>query len=56
LLRGAVPGFDSIDEGLCTIEMLFDAEDRPIDYRFLEANAQFERQTGLHDAIGSTRR
>jgi PAS domain S-box-containing protein len=44
--------FDSIDEGFCTIEVLFDDERRPVDYRFIEANAQFERQTGLHDAIG----
>ncbi len=39
--------FESIDEGFCVIEMLFDAEDRPIDYRFLEANPVFERQSGF---------
>jgi PAS domain S-box-containing protein len=45
--------FNSIDEGFCIIEMLFDGE-KPVDYRFLEVNAAFERQTGLADVIGRT--
>jgi two-component system sensor kinase FixL len=44
--------FNTIDEGFCIIEMIFDAEGRPVDYRFLEVNAAFEKQTGLHDAEG----
>lgn len=44
--------FDSIDEGFCVIRMLWDPEGRPVDYRFVEINAAFERQTGLSDAIG----
>jgi PAS domain S-box-containing protein len=44
--------FDSIDEGFCIIEVLFDDNDRPLDYRFLEVNQAFERQTGLVDAAG----
>ncbi|UOR05265.1 PAS domain S-box protein [Hymenobacter aerilatus] len=48
--------FNSIDSGFCVVEMLFDAEQRPIDYRFLEANLAFERQTGLHDAVNKTMR
>ena len=44
--------FDSIDEGFCIIDMVFDSEYRPLDYRFLEVNASFERQTGMHDAKG----
>src|SRR5688572_6554236 len=44
--------FDSIDQGLCTIEVLFDAEGKACDYRFLEMNAAFERQTGLSNAVG----
>ena len=44
--------FNSIDEGFCTIEVLFDENGKPFDYRFLSANAAFEQQTGLHDAIG----
>ena len=44
--------FNSIDEGFCIIEVLFDDNDRPLDYRFLEVNQAFERQTGLVDALG----
>jgi len=44
--------FDSMDEGYCVIEMLFDADKRPADYRFLEVNPAFEKHTGLRDAQG----
>jgi PAS domain S-box-containing protein len=44
--------FTTLTEGFCIIEMLFDADERPIDYRFLEINPAFERQTGLHEAQG----
>ena len=44
----------SIDEGFAILEMLFDAQDRPIDYRFLEVNPAFERQSGLVNAAGRT--
>jgi len=44
--------FDSIDEGFCTIEVLFDGHDNPIDYRFLEVNPSFEKQTGIQNARG----
>ncbi|SNR81085.1 PAS domain S-box protein [Hymenobacter mucosus] len=46
--------FDSIDEGFCLIEMLFDELQHPFDYRFLEVNPAFERQTGLVQATGRT--
>ncbi len=44
--------FDSIDEGFCIIEMIFDENEEPVDYRFLEINPAFERQTGLVNAQG----
>jgi PAS domain S-box-containing protein len=44
--------FDSVDEGVCTIEVLFDGKDKPIDYRFLEVNPSFEKHTGIQDARG----
>jgi PAS domain S-box-containing protein len=44
--------FESIDEGFCTVEVLFDENDHPIDYRFLEVNPSFEKQTGIKDAQG----
>ncbi|MDZ8069345.1 MAG: ATP-binding protein [Nostoc sp. DedQUE08] len=48
--------FESIDEGFCVIEVLFDANSKPIDYRFLEINPAFEKQTGLKDAQGKRMR
>jgi PAS domain S-box-containing protein len=44
--------FDSIDEGFCVIEVLFDDAGKAVDYLFLEANPAFERHTGLADAMG----
>ena len=44
--------FDTLIEGFCTIEMIFDAAGRPVDYRFLEINPAFEKQTGLQNAQG----
>jgi PAS domain S-box-containing protein len=46
--------FNSIDEGFCIIEMLFDKNAKPGDYRFLETNEAFEKQTGLLYAVGKT--
>jgi len=46
--------FESIDEGFCIIEVIFDKGGRPIDYRFLEVSPSFEKQTGLADAKGRT--
>jgi PAS domain S-box-containing protein len=48
--------FDSIDEGFCVIQLLFDDADRPVDYRFLEANPAWEKHTGLRGGIGRTAR
>ncbi len=47
--------FNSIDEGFCTVEVIFD-DDKPIDYRFLEINPAFEGQTGLIEAEGKLMR
>ncbi len=46
--------FDSIDEGFCVFEMLFDEHEKPVDYRFLEINPAFEKATGLLNAVGKT--
>lgn len=48
--------FESIDEGFCIIEVLFNDAGDPIDYRFLETNPAFVNQTGLHDAVGKRMR
>ncbi|MGZ7070855.1 MAG: PAS domain-containing sensor histidine kinase [Candidatus Angelobacter sp.] len=44
--------YESIDEGFCTIQMLFDENDKPMDYRFLEVNPSFEKQAGIKGAQG----
>ena len=48
--------FTSMEEGFCIAEVLLDADARPIDFRFLEINGAFEKQTGLKDAKGRRRR
>ena len=44
--------FESLDEGFCVVQVLFDDADRANDYRFLETNPAFERQSGLRNAVG----
>jgi PAS domain S-box-containing protein len=44
--------FESIDEGFCIIEVLFDQNEKPVDYRFLQVSPSFERQTGIKNAAG----
>ena len=44
-----------MDEGFCVIEMIFDARGQPADYRFLEINQSFEKQTGLSNAASARR-
>ena len=44
--------FNSIDTGFCVIDVIFDAQQKPVDYRFLEINPSFEKQSGMVDAVG----
>jgi len=44
--------FDSIDEGFCVVDMIFDEAGHPVDYIFLEANPAFEIQTGIYQPVG----
>jgi PAS domain S-box-containing protein len=48
--------FETLIEGFCTIEVIFDAAGKPVDHRFLEINPAFEKQTGLVSARGRTMR
>ena len=48
--------FDSIDEAFCVLEMIWDAEGQPLDYRFVEVNRAMERHTGWKDPVGRTAR
>ncbi|OQP49960.1 PAS domain-containing protein [Niastella populi] len=47
---------NSMDEGFCIVEVLFDKKQKVKDYRFLEVNPVFEKQTGLRNVIGKTMR
>lgn len=44
--------FESIDEGFCIVEMIYDAQGKPADYAFLELSPSFEKQSGLQNARG----
>jgi PAS domain S-box-containing protein len=44
--------FESMDEGYCVVELLFDAKNNALDYRFLEINPAFEKQTGITNSKG----
>lgn len=48
--------FETMEDGFCVFQIIFDADRRPVDYRFLEANPAFEQQTGLQQAVGHTAR
>ncbi len=41
-------------QGFAFVEMIFDPDNQPVDYRFLEINPVFEAQTGLREAAGKT--
>ena len=48
--------FESMDEGYCVIEMIFNDRGAAVDYRFLETNPAFELHTGMVGAVGRTMR
>lgn len=44
--------FDSIDEGLAIVEMIYDDRGEIVDMVFREVNRAYERQGGVHDVVG----
>lgn len=48
--------YESIDEGCCVIQVVFDANNTAVDYNFLDVNPAFEKQTGIADARGKSMR
>lgn len=46
--------FNSIDAGYAVMELTFDETGAAVDARYIQVNPAFERQTGLHDAVGRT--
>ena len=45
---------EMMDEGYCVIEMIFDKNNEPVDYLYIETNSAFERQTTLFNVEGRT--
>ena len=39
---------DTIEAAFAIVQVKFDADDQPVDYRFVEANPAFERQAGVN--------
>ncbi len=39
---------DTVEAAFAIVEVKFDADDRPVDYRFVEANPAFEREAGVN--------
>ncbi|WP_246775604.1 ATP-binding protein [Methylobacterium aquaticum] len=39
---------DTIEAAFAIVEVKFDGDDRPVDYRFIEANPAFEREAGVN--------
>jgi PAS domain S-box-containing protein len=46
--------FDSMDEGFCILELIFDNDQKPVDFRYIDINAVFEKQTGMKGVLGKT--
>jgi PAS domain S-box-containing protein len=46
--------FDSMDEGYSIIQMLYDKDGKPVDWRILEVNPAFEKHIGVACAKGKT--
>jgi diguanylate cyclase (GGDEF)-like protein/PAS domain S-box-containing protein len=44
--------FNLMDQGYCIIEMIFDVQQKPVDWLYLEVNPSFEIQAGMSDVIG----
>ncbi|HCS52471.1 PAS domain S-box protein [Rubinisphaera sp.] len=44
--------FESMDEGFCVIEVIFDENEKPVDYLFHETNQIFDVQCGLQNVTG----
>src|SRR3712207_5072763 len=48
--------FDSIDAGFCIFEMLYNEAGEAIDFRYIETNPAFDRQSGRKPQPGQTMR
>ncbi|WP_165929567.1 PAS domain-containing sensor histidine kinase [Pseudocnuella soli] len=46
--------FNAMEQGYCTLEVIFDEAGKCVNYRYIETNPAFERQSGLVDVVGKT--
>jgi PAS domain S-box-containing protein len=46
--------FEAIDEGFCIIEQVQGQSGEASDFRYVEANPAFKKQSGLNDVVGKT--
>lgn len=44
--------FETMDDGFVILKVLFDDNDNPVDFRYLEANPASEKHSGLSDRVG----
>ncbi|HKP36499.1 MAG TPA: ABC transporter substrate binding protein [Pyrinomonadaceae bacterium] len=44
--------FESIDEGFCVFDLIYDEGGRVVDFVYRVTNPAFERQTGWHNVVG----
>ena len=44
--------FNSMDEGYCIIDVIFDTQGQAVDYAYLEVNPAFETMSGIREATG----
>jgi PAS domain S-box-containing protein len=44
--------FDNMLDGFAHCKMLYDDQDRPVDFVYLDVNSAFEQLTGLYDVVG----
>ena len=44
--------FNSMDEGYCIIELIFDEHQKPVDWRYLDVNPAFEKLSSMYGAVG----
>jgi PAS domain-containing protein len=41
-------------KGVCILELIFDDQNKAVDYRYVEVNPAFGKITGRHDVVGKT--
>jgi PAS domain S-box-containing protein len=44
--------YNSIDEGFCVMDVIFDEKNKPVDWMYVDVNPAFEKQTGIKAAQG----